>query len=231
MYTLHIANRNYSSWSLRPWVLLKTLGIPFEEVFHQFPVGRSSYPEFKLFSPSGLVPVLNDGDWTAWESLGIVDYLGDRHDGVWPKDQRARDWARSAAAEMHAGFGSLRNICGMSCGVRITLPSITAPLQRDLDRLEELWTDGLDRFGGPYLAGPSFGAVDAFFCPVAFRIQTYSLPLSPRAQAYADRLLALPAMKEWYTAALAEDFREPGHEQDHIAAGTWTADYRVRPRA
>ncbi|MBI4921998.1 MAG: glutathione S-transferase family protein [Devosia nanyangense] len=230
MYTLHIANKNYSSWSLRPWVLLKTLGIPFEEKLHRFPADRPSYPEFRHFSPTGLVPVLEDGDWRAWESLGIVEYLADRHPGIWPADQRARDWARSAAAEMHAGFSSLRSTCGMNCGIRVTLPAIPDAVGRDLARIEELWADGLDRFGGPFLAGKSFTAVDAFFCPVAFRVQTYGLPLGGLARAYVDRLLALPAMREWYAAALSEDFREPGHEADAGASGEWTADLRAKPK-
>ena len=104
MYVLYIANKNYSSWSLRPWVLLKTLGIPFEERLHAFPPDGPSYAEFRKFSPTGLVPVLVDGDWTAWESLGIVEYLADRHRSVWPAEQRARDWARSASAEMSTGL-------------------------------------------------------------------------------------------------------------------------------
>jgi glutathione S-transferase len=230
MYALHIGNKNYSTWSLRPWVLMKTLGIPFEEKFHQFPPDGPSFPVFRTFSPSGLVPVLDNGAGKIWESLGIVEYLAERHPGVWAKDQSARDWSRSAAAEMHGGFGALRNTCGMNCGIRVTLPVITPALKRDLDRLDELWTEGLTRFGGPFLAGRDFSAVDAFFCPVAFRIQTYGLELSAPSMAYAQRLLDLPAMRDWYDAALKEDFREPGHENDHIAAGKWTADYRAKPK-
>jgi glutathione S-transferase len=227
MYALDIANKNYSSWSLRPWVLLTTLGIPFEERLHPFPADRPSYPEFRAFSPSGLVPVLHDGANAVWESLSIVEYLAERHDGVWPDDAATRAWARSAAAEMHGGFSALRNTCGMNCGIRVRLPRIEPPLQGNLDRIEELWTEGPDRFGGPFLAGPAFSAVDAFFCPVAFRIQSYGLPLGARAKAYADRLLALPAMQDWYDAALKETFREPNHEAETRAAGEWTADLRA----
>ncbi|MEO6395580.1 MAG: glutathione S-transferase family protein [Devosia sp.] len=230
MYALHIGNKNYSSWSLRAWVLMKTLGIPFEEKFHQFPDDRPSYNDFRKFSPTGLVPVLDHGGNKVWDTLGITEYLAERHAGVWPSNQHARDWARSAAAEMHGGFSSLRNLCGMNCGIRVKLPATTPPLQRDFDRLDELWTEGLKRFGGPFLAGAHFTAVDAFFCPVAFRVQTYGIKLSEAAMAYAHRLLDLPAMMEWYEAALREDFREPMHENEHIAAGTWTADYRVQPR-
>ncbi|MEO6013194.1 MAG: glutathione S-transferase family protein [Devosia sp.] len=231
MYKLHIGNKNYSSWSLRPWVLMKELGIPFEEIFHQFPPDRPSYPEFKEFSPSGLVPVLEDGDFKVWESLGIVEYLAEHHDGVWPDDPKARAWARSATAEMHGGFSALRNICGMNCGVRAKLHEVSPALHRDLARLEELWADGLLHFGGPFLAGETFTAVDAFFCPVAFRIQTYNPPMGEKAKAYAFRLLTLDPMLDWYKAALREDFREPNHEAETKASGEWTADYRAAVKA
>lgn len=226
MYTLHIANKNYSSWSLRPWVLMRELGIPFEEALHPFPAG-SSYPEFSKFSPTGLVPVLHDDDTVVWDSLGIVEYLADRHEGVWPAEAQAKAWARCAAIEMHGGFSVLRNTCGMNCGIRVQLHEISEALQRNLDRIEALWTEGLERFGGPFLAGSRFTAVDAFFCPVAFRIQTYGLSLSPAAMAYAQRLLALPAMIEWYEAGLAETFRDPPHDAEARAVGEWTADLRA----
>jgi glutathione S-transferase len=227
MYTLHVANKNYSSWSLRPWVLMKTAGIPFHEEFHRFPP-EGSYATFRAFSPTGLVPVLVDGDRHIWETLGIVEYLAEGHEGVWAADDFARAWSRSAASEMHAGFSALRNICGMNVGIRVTLPEFAPSLLKDLARLEELWADGFDRFGGPFLAGETFTAIDAFFCPVAFRVQTYGLPLAPRSAEYVQRLLALPAMQEWSADALKEDFRDWPHEKDHIAAGKWTADYRVK---
>lgn len=229
MYALYIANKNYSSWSLRPWVLLKTLGIDFEERFVPFLQG-SSYDEFRKFSPTGLVPCLVDGERTIWDSLAITEYAAEDHPEVWPADRTARAWARSAAAEMHSGFSALRNTCGMNVGVRVRLHEQTPALKADLDRVDELWTEGLDRFGGPYLAGERFTAVDAFFCPVAFRIQTYNPPVEERARAYAARLLRLPAMQEWQDAALAEDFREPGHEADAHAAGEWTDDLRTPER-
>jgi glutathione S-transferase len=231
MYTLHIGNKNYSSWSLRPWVLLTTLDIPFEEQSHRFPSGRSSYPEFRHFSPTGLVPVLDDGATKIWESLGIVEYLAERHLGVWPADPAARAWARSATAEMHAGFSNLRNICGMNCGIRVRLKAFPDGLKRDLERIEELWSEGRSRFGGPFLAGNAFTAVDAFFCPVAFRVQTYGLPLSEDNATYVRRLLDLPAMQQWYEAGLTEDFREAGHERENQEAGEWLADYRAKPAA
>jgi glutathione S-transferase len=226
MYTLHIANRNYSSWSLRPWVLMKVLGIPFEEVQSPFP-GLSSFREFRAFSPTGMVPLLKDGELRVWDSLAIAEYLYEAEPKVWPAGREDRAWARSAAAEMHSGFSALRNTCGMNCGVRIRLNEVTPALQKDLDRIGELWTEGLLRSAGPFLTGKQFTAVDAFYCPVAFRIQTYGLKLGNAAMGYATTLLNLPAMKEWYEAALRETWREEGHEAENHAAGTYTADFRA----
>jgi glutathione S-transferase len=228
MYTLHIANKNYSSWSLRPWLLLKVAGIPFDERLSPFTEG-SNWDAFRRFSPNGRVPCLQDGDVTVWDSLAIVEYLAERHAGLWPTDAKARAWARCAAAEMHSGFGALRSLCGMCCGLRVKLAAVPAALASDLQRIDELWQDGLQRFGGPFLAGQTFTAVDAFFAPVAFRVQTYGLALSPAAANYAQRLLALPAMQQWYAAALAEPWREPGHEEEIAASGEVTADFRTKP--
>lgn len=225
MYKLFIANKNYSSWSLRPWILLRELGIAFEEIFHPFP----SSPDpaaFRAFSPTGRVPVLRDGELVVWDSLAIAEYLAERHPGVWPSDATARAFARCAAAEMHSGFGTLRSNCAMTCGLRVELHSISPALQADLDRLGVLWNEGLRRFGGPFLAGTSFTAVDAFFAPVAFRVQTYGLKLPGEAAAYAQRLLALPGMQEWYAAGLAEPWRETEHEKEFSLVGTVTADLR-----
>jgi glutathione S-transferase len=222
-YTLHVANKNYSSWSLRPWLLLRELGIGFEEVMHPFGQGAS----FFEFSPSGKVPCLHDGETAVWDSLAIAEYVAERHPGVWPSDPIARAWARCAAAEMHSGFAALRQRCSMSCGVRMRLHEQPEPLRRDLDRIDALWTEGLARFGGPYLAGPTFTAVDAFFAPVAFRVQTYGLGLSDVAAAYAQRLLGLAGMRQWYAEALVEPWRDEGHELELRALGEWTADHRV----
>ncbi len=225
MYTLYVANRNYSSWSLRPWVLMKTLGIPFDE--RLVPFGTAAQPhDFHKFSPNGRVPCLHDGSTVVWDSLAIVEYLAERHPGVWPGDPLARAFARSAAAEMHSGFGALRQICGMNCGLRIRLHRIEGALRADLDRVQALWQEGLRRFGGPYLAGAGFGGADAFFAPVAFRIQTYELPLAPAALEYARRLRELPAMRRWYEAALEEPWRDEAHEQEARAAGAVTQDLR-----
>jgi glutathione S-transferase len=227
MYDLFIGNKNYSSWSLRPWVLLRELNIPFRE--NLVPFGGAQNPHaFRDFSPTGKVPCLIDGAVTVWDSLAITEYLGERHAGVWPAELVARAWARSASAEMHSGFFGLRNACAMSCGLRITLRSVDAALSRDLARLEELWADGLNRFGGPFLTGQRFCAVDAFFAPVAFRIQTYEPPLGAGARRYASQLLALPSMKDWYAAALQETWREEEHEAEMRAAGDWREDLRAK---
>jgi glutathione S-transferase len=213
MYELFIANKNYSSWSLRPWVLMRELSIPFTETLIPFgnaPDGKS----IADVSPSGRVPCLRDGQLRVWDSLSIVEYLAERHGHVWPSDAAARAWARSAAAEMHSGFFELREKCTMSCGIRARLGDIAAPLALELERLNALWLDGLEKFGGPFLAGPQFTAVDAFFSPVAFRVQTYGLQLKPVAMQYVSRLLELDAMREWYAAALKEPWR---HEQYEAA--------------
>lgn len=228
MYELYVGNKNYSSWSLRAWVLMRALAIPFEERLVQLAPG-SNFSAFRKFSPSGRVPCLHDGKTVVWDSLAIAEYLAERHPAVWPMDATMRAWARSAASEMHSGFAELRNRCGMSCGLRVKLNEVGTALRADITRIDELWEEGLARFAGPYLAGTRFSAVDAFFAPVVFRVQTYGLPLNERASAYAERMLAEPAMREWYDSAIAEPYREPGHEADVAAAGTVTTDLRAKP--
>ena len=229
-YRLFVANRNYSSWSLRPWVLMRTLGIGFEEEMRWFAPG-SNRAAFRAFAPNGTVPCLHDGETVVWDSLAIVEYLAERHAGVWPAEAGARAWARCAAAEMHGGFSALRNVCGMNCGVRVRLHEVSPALAQDVARIDEIWCEGLARFGGPFLAGAAFTAADASFAPVAFRVQGYGLALSAPAAAYARRLLDLPAMREWYEAALRETQREPGHEAEVLAAGTIIEDLRARAQA
>jgi glutathione S-transferase len=204
-------------------VLLRELGIPFEERMHPFGQGES----FFGFSPSGKVPCLVDGDVVVWDSLAITEYVAESHAGVWPSDAKARAWARAAAAEMHSGFAELRQRCSMSCGIRVRLHEQPEALGRELARLESLWSEGLRRFGGPFLAGPEFGAVDAFYAPVAFRVQTYGLALGGPSAAYAQRLLELPAMRQWYAEALSEPWRDVEHEVELRDAGEWLADLRV----
>ena len=230
MVILYIANKNYSSWSLRPWVLLKALGIPFEERLMPFGEGPGRHG-FEAFSPTAKVPCLHDGDTVVWDSLAIAEYVAESSPGVWPADRTARAWARCAAAEMHSGFAALRATCSMTVGQRVQLhagsDAATTGLHADLSRLDALWCEGLSRFGGPFLAGGAFTAVDAFFAPVAFRIRSYGLALSPPAMDYAARLLALPAMLQWEREALAEPWREASHEAEVAAAGVILADHRA----
>lgn len=225
MYQLYIGNKNYSSWSLRPWVLMTELGIAFDEVLVPFDEG-GSWSKFRRFSPTGLVPCLVDGDITVWDSLAISEYLYESHRSVWPEQGAARAWARCAAAEMHSGFGALRNQCSMNCGVTVKLDRVDDALQKDLNRIDELWQQGLAKFGGPYLAGEQFTAVDAFYAPVALRLKGYSLALSKASMDYCARLLALPGMQAWVEAALSEPWREEGHEQDLERSGMITEDRR-----
>lgn len=226
MYELVIANKNYSSWSMRPWVLMRAQRIDFIERLLPFHLNRDE-GDFLRFSPSGRVPCLVDGPLRVWDSLAIVEYLAERHAGVWPDDAAARAWARSAAAEMHSGFGTLRNECSMSVGVRVRLHRISNGLQSDLARLAALWADGLARHGGPFLAGRAFCAVDAFFAPVATRVQTYGLALQPDAAAYVQRLLAVPAVQEWVDAGVAETWRDAGHEVEMLTHGVVQQDLRA----
>ena len=223
-YTLITANRNYSSWSLRPWVLMTALGIPFTNRLEPF-AKPDNYDDFRAFSPTGQVPLLLDGDRTVWDSLGITLYLADRHPQVWPQDEAARAFAQAIVAEMHGGFGALRNDCTMNVGVRVALRPMSPTLRRNVARLREIFEEGLSRFGGPWLAGPDFTAADAFYAPVAFRIRTYGLDVGA-GQAWVDQVLAHPAMRQWEAEALAETWREESHEAELAAAGTITADYR-----
>jgi len=226
---LYIANKNYSSWSLRPWVLMRELGIPFEE--HIEPFGEDPIEmreRFGRFSPSAKVPCLHDGALRIWDSLAIVEFLAERYPTVWPNDPPARAYARSATAEMHSGFNALRRHCSMSCGQRVVLRERPADLQADLVRLQQLWNLGLASFGGPFLAGPAFTAVDAFYAPVAFRLQTYGISLDTPCDAYAQHLLELPSMREWYAAALIEPWREAAHEQSITAVAASIIDLRQK---
>jgi glutathione S-transferase len=223
-YTLITANRNYSSWSLRPWVLMKGLGIAFDDRIEPF-TKPSNYEEFRAFSPTGQVPVLLDGEASVWDSLGIALYLADRHEGVWPVDPAARAFAQCAVTEMHGGFSALRNDCTMNVGVRVKPRPMRPALVRDVARVREIFEQGLARFGGPWLAGDAFTVLDAFFAPVAYRIRTYGLDVG-QGQAWVDHMLAHPAMQEWEAAALAETWREAGHEEELAAAGEIVADYR-----
>lgn len=225
-YVLITANRNYSSWSLRPWLLLTILGIPFEDRMVSF-TKPDNYDDFRTFSATGQVPLLLDGDQAVPDSLGIALYLADRHAGVFPEGAAARSFAQGVVAEMHGGFGHLRNDCTMNVGVRVTPKPMSTGLQRDVARVREILEAGLAQFGGPWLAGAGFSAADAFYAPVAFRIRTYGLEVG-KGQVWVDHILAHPAMQDWEAQALAEDWREDSHEQELAAAGTITADYRAK---
>jgi glutathione S-transferase len=227
MYQLYIANKNYSSWSLRPWALMRELGLPFTEHLLRFG-DAPAWASYRKISPTGRVPCLIDGEVIVWDSLAIVEYLAERHAGVWPQDAIARAWARSAAAEMHSGFGELRNQCSMSCGQRVRLKETGAALERDIARIDALWSEGLRRFGGPFLAAGAFTGVDAFFAPVVFRVQTYGLALGPGAAAYAARALGLASMRSWYADALLEKFRDEPHEREILQMGSVIEDLRAR---
>lgn len=221
MPILYIANRNYSSWSLVPWVLLRERGVAFEErlvPFHAAP--------FTTFSPSGKVPCLVDDGITVWDSAAIIEYLAEAHPDLWPAARGARAFARCAAAEMHSGFMALRTVCGMNCGVRVRLREVGDALRADLARLDALIADGLARFGGPFLAGAQFSGADAVYAPVAFRLQTYAPPVAPATRDYFQRVLALPAMRDWYAAALAETWRDAIHDAEIGDYGTLTEDLR-----
>lgn len=211
MYELYIANKNYSSWSLRPWLLMQQLDIAFQENLILFQ--DNNWDSFRTFSPTGKVPCLKVDEMIVWDSLAIVEFLAEHHAGVWPADQLARTWARCAAAEMHSGFSNLREMCPMNVSLKVQLAQNPAALQKDISRIDELWQEGLNRFGGEFLAGNSFTAVDAFFAPVALRVETYQLKLSEPALGYAARLCALPAVQEWIKAGR----QEPRHEAHEVA--------------
>ncbi len=224
-YTLITANRNYSSWSLRPWLLMKALGIAFDDRIEPF-TAPENHEAFRAFSPTGQVPVLLHDGRTIYDSLGIALYLAERHQTVWPADANARAWAGCAVAEMHAGFAALRNECTMNVGVRVRPRPMSAALQANVARIRELWEEGLARFGGPWLAGEEFSAVDSFFAPVAWRVRTYGLDAG-QGQSWVDHIIAHPAMRQWESEALAEIWREAGHEEELRNCGEIIADYRM----
>jgi glutathione S-transferase len=215
MPTLVIANKLYSSWSLRPWLLMRQLGIPFDEVLIPLdqPDTRARILEH---SPAGKVPVLVDGATRVWESIAILEHLADAHP-VWPSDPQARALARSISAEMHAGFGALRSACPMNLGKRYAHRDRGEAVARDVARVTAIWREARERFGagGPFLFG-AFSGADAMYAPVVTRLDTYSIPVDPGTRAYMDAILGLPAFREWRDAALDEawivDHDEVGEE-------------------
>ena len=218
MLKLYIGNKNYSSWSMRPWVLLKQAGIPFEEVkvrFDSFAPQSSFKQSLQSVTPTGRVPVLVDDGFAVWDTLAIAEYLAEKFPKppLWPQDARARARARSVCAEMHSGFSALRGHCPMN--IEASLPQVGAlalrdqpAVRSDLERIVAMWTELLDQHKGPMLFG-DFSIADAFFAPVCMRIQTYGLPVPGPITAYIQRVSALPGVKAWIDDALAEhDFCE-----------------------
>jgi glutathione S-transferase len=218
---LVIGNKNYSSWSMRPWVLMRQLDIPFDEVKLRFDFNPGSpfRQAVARYSPAGTVPVLMMDGLAVWDTLAIVEALHEAFPrlGVWPADPLRRARARSLCAEMHAGFASLRSLCPMNIEAR--LPDVGLrlwdeydTLRRDVARIEQMWADALQASGGPMLFG-GFSAADAYYAPVCMRINTYALPVSDGTRAYIDRVRALPGVQQWMADALAEadflDFEEP----------------------
>jgi glutathione S-transferase len=213
MLTLTIGNKNYSSWSMRPWVLLKQAGIPFTERklrFDSFDASSNFKQGVLKLNPAGTVPVLEDDGLQVWDSLAIAEYLAEKFPdkALWPREAKQRARARSIVAEMHSGFSALRTHCGMN--IEASLPEVGERIwreqegvRRNVERLTAMWTELLRQDGGPMLFG-SFTIADAFYAPVCTRLRTYALPVAPEVGAYVDRVLALPGVKAWIDEALAE---------------------------
>ncbi len=210
--TLVIGNKNYSSWSLRPWLAMRVAGIPFAE--HRIPLyGPGSKDQIVVYSPAGKVPCLADGDLRVWDSLSICEYLAEKHPGLWPQDPAARALARSVSAEMHSGFANLR--AKMSMNIRKRYPGLgrTPESLADVARIVSLWSDCRARYGkgGRFLFG-AFSIADAMYAPVVLRFRTYEVELPADCRAYSDAVLALPAMQDWIAAAMAETESLPQFE-------------------
>ncbi|MDP3670668.1 MAG: glutathione S-transferase family protein [Telluria sp.] len=213
--TLIIGNKNYSSWSMRPWVALSAFGIPFQEVrvLLDQPDTASRIAEY---TAAGRVPVLIAGEMTIWDSLAICEYLAEQfpEKHMWPQDVAARAMARSVSAEMHSGFQGLRG--AMSMNIRASRPGRgrTPEAQGDIGRISEIWEECLSRFGHHQFLFGDFSIADAFFAPVVMRFRTYGVSLAPALQAYCDRMQAHPAVAHWVKEALAETERAAAHDDE-----------------
>ncbi|WP_426391534.1 glutathione S-transferase family protein [Variovorax sp. R-27] len=223
MRKLYVGNKNYSSWSMRPWVLMKQAGIDFEEVvvrFDSFEADSQFKHTIAALNPVAKVPVLVDDGLVVWDTLAIAEYLAETfpEKQLWPRSAADRARARSVCAEMHSGFGGLRNHCGMN--IEASLPEVGARLLKevpevasDLARIVQMWNGLLDTHGGPMLFGAGFGIADAYFAPIGTRIKTYGLPVPAHITAYIERVQALPGVRAWIDDALAEkdflQFEEP----------------------
>lgn len=225
---LIIANKLHSSWSLRPWILLKQFGIPFEEILINFGPTFDD-PAWKArvsaYTPAGKVPALvtRDGetDIHVWESLAIMDHIADTHPelAIWPRDKAARAMARSISSEMHSGFSALRNACPMNLGFRHPPKDRGPGVAADVARITDIWTEARARFGasGPFLFG-AFTAADAMFAPVTTRFRGYGIGVGPVSEAYIDAVQATPAFIAWRESALSEDWIIPLDEVDEPVA-------------
>ncbi|HKE43718.1 MAG TPA: glutathione S-transferase family protein [Steroidobacteraceae bacterium] len=206
---LVIGLKNYSSWSLRPWMLLKHLDLAFEEIPLEH-YGDGYRAQIAKYSPAGRVPVLVDGDIPIWDSLAIVEHLAEKTGRGWPKQPAARALARSISAEMHSGFTALRSQCSMNIRATGRRVELTPDLKRDVERIDEIWRDARERFGsgGPWLFG-DYSIADAMYAPVVTRFNTYGFEVSSISRAYMRTVLEDPAFKEWARAAEVETFRNP----------------------
>jgi glutathione S-transferase len=204
---LVIGNKNYSSWSMRPWLALRASNIAFDEVFIPLYTGAADKQRILDFTHSGKVPALIDGDVTIWDSLAIIEYAAERFADarLWPEDRDWRAHARSISAEMHSGFPALRNECGMNLHRPVGAIALSVDARADIARVQQIWIECRARYGksGPFLFG-SFGGADAMFAPVVHRFRTYAIPVEPEVKAYMDTMMALPAFQEWTSAGLAE---------------------------
>jgi glutathione S-transferase len=204
---LVIGNKNYSSWSMRPWLALRANDIAFEEVFIPLYAGEADKQRILDVTPSGKVPALVDGDITVWDSLAIIEYAAERFPEarLWPEDSVARAHARSISAEMHSGFMALRNECGMNLHRPIGAIALSADARANIARVQEIWIECRQRYSksGPFLFG-GFSGADAMFAPVVHRFRTYAIELAPEAADYMKTMMALPAFREWTEAGLAE---------------------------
>lgn len=204
---LVIGNKNYSSWSMRPWLALRANDIPFEEVLISLYSGEADKQRILDFSRSGKVPILVDGNVTVWDSLAIIEHIAERfpEKRLWPEHPAQRAHARSVSAEMHSGFAALRNECGMNLHRPVRAIELSADARANVARVEEIWRECRERHGqsGPFLFG-AFGAADAMFAPVVHRFRTYAVAVTEETQRYMDAMISLPAFAEWTRAALAE---------------------------
>lgn len=215
--TLVIGNKNYSSWSMRPWIALRAAGIAFDEVVIPLYAGDDSKRHILEFTPSGKVPALIDDDITVWDSLAIIEYAAERFPEAhfWPKDRAARAMARSVSAEMHSGFVAVRNECGMNLHRPVRAKALSEDALANVARIQDIWSECRNRFGqgGPYLFG-AFSAADAMYAPVVTRFRTYAIEMNAVAQAYMAAMEAHPAFRAWTEAGLAETWMIDRFEQD-----------------